>query len=90
LAQRVRHFRDGAAGLPFRLLASASAIQPLIVGDNAWALALAQQLRAQGLWVNAIRPPTVPSGTARLRITLTASHQPEDIDRLLEVLYDAG
>ncbi|MBI0508611.1 aminotransferase class I/II-fold pyridoxal phosphate-dependent enzyme, partial [Dickeya dianthicola] len=56
----------------------------------AWALALAQQLRAQGLWVNAIRPPTVPSGTARLRITLTASHQPEDIDRLLEVLYDAG
>ncbi|MCL6406465.1 8-amino-7-oxononanoate synthase [Dickeya dadantii] len=90
LAQLVRRFRDGAAGLPFRLLASASAIQPLIVGDNAWALALAQQLRTQGLWVNAIRPPTVPPGTARLRITLTASHQPEDIDRLLEVLYDAG
>ncbi|ANE76987.1 8-amino-7-oxononanoate synthase [Dickeya solani] len=90
LAQTVRRFRDGAAGLPFRLLASESAIQPLIVGDNAWALALAHQLRAQGLWVNAIRPPTVPPGTARLRITLTASHQPEDIDRLLEVLYDAG
>ncbi|RNM24600.1 8-amino-7-oxononanoate synthase [Dickeya undicola] len=90
LAQTVRRFRDGAAGLPFRLLASESAIQPLIIGDNAWALALAQQLRTQGLWVNAIRPPTVPPGTARLRITLTASHQPEDIDRLLEVLYDAG
>ncbi|RNM02962.1 8-amino-7-oxononanoate synthase [Dickeya undicola] len=90
LVQTVRRFRDGAAGLPFRLLASESAIQPLIIGDNAWALALAQQLRTQGLWVNAIRPPTVPPGTARLRITLTASHQPEDIDRLLEVLYDAG
>ncbi|WP_038908329.1 8-amino-7-oxononanoate synthase [Dickeya oryzae] len=90
LAQNVQRFRKGAAGLPFRLLASASAIQPLIVGDNAWSLSLSQQLRSAGLWVNAIRPPTVPPGTARLRITLTASHQPDDIDRLLEVLHDAG
>ncbi|WP_038904731.1 8-amino-7-oxononanoate synthase [Dickeya zeae] len=90
LAQNVQRFREGAAGLPFRLLASESAIQPLIVGDNAWSLALSQQLRSAGLWVNAIRPPTVPPGTARLRITLTASHQPDDIDRLLEVLHDAG
>ncbi|RTF43376.1 8-amino-7-oxononanoate synthase, partial [Serratia marcescens] len=42
------------------------------------------------LWVSAIRPPTVPPGGARLRITLTAAHQPQDIDRLLEVLHDVS
>ena len=66
---------------------SDSAIQPLIVGDNAHALHLAQRLRQQGCWVTAIRPPTVPVGTARLRLTLTAAHQASDIDRLLEALY---
>ncbi|MBS0899848.1 aminotransferase class I/II-fold pyridoxal phosphate-dependent enzyme, partial [Pantoea dispersa] len=75
---------------PWQLMASDSAIQPLIVGENHAALALAQRLAQAGCWVSAIRPPTVPPGTARLRITLTAAHHPEDIDALLEALYDAA
>ncbi|CNK33656.1 8-amino-7-oxononanoate synthase [Yersinia mollaretii] len=89
LQQRIAQFRRGAAELPLSLGASETAIQPLLVGDNAQTLALAEQLRAAGLWVTAIRPPTVPPGGARLRITLSAAHQPEDIDRLLEGLYGA-
>ncbi|CNK04683.1 8-amino-7-oxononanoate synthase [Yersinia mollaretii] len=89
LQQRIAQFRRGAADLPLSLGASETAIQPLLVGDNAQTVALAEQLRAAGLWVTAIRPPTVPPGGARLRITLSAAHQPEDIDRLLEGLYGA-
>jgi 8-amino-7-oxononanoate synthase len=74
-------------GLDFALTDSQSAIQPLIVGDNQQTLVLAEQLREQGCWVTAIRPPTVPAGTARLRLTLTAAHEPQDIDLLLEVLH---
>ena len=65
-------------------------VQPLIVGDNSRALQLAEKLRQQGCWVTAIRPPTVPAGTARLRLTLTAAHEMQDIDSLLEVLHDNG
>ncbi|WP_145536479.1 8-amino-7-oxononanoate synthase [Yersinia kristensenii] len=87
LQQRIAQFRRGAADLPLSLGASETAIQPLLVGDNQRTVALAEQLRAAGLWATAIRPPTVPPGGARLRITLSAAHQREDIDRLLEVLY---
>ncbi|SCB89018.1 8-amino-7-oxononanoate synthase [Kosakonia oryziphila] len=87
LAALIARFRHGAAQLPMTLADSESAIQPLIVGDNTRALHLAERLRQQGCWVTAIRPPTVPPGTARLRLTLTAAHQAEDIDRLLEALY---
>jgi 8-amino-7-oxononanoate synthase len=87
LAALIARFRHGAAQLPMTLADSESAIQPLIVGDNARALHLAERLRQQGCWVTAIRPPTVPPGTARLRLTLTAVHQAEDIDSLLEELY---
>ncbi|CFR24456.1 8-amino-7-oxononanoate synthase [Yersinia kristensenii] len=87
LQQRIAQFRRGAADLPLSLGASETAIQPLLVGDNQRTVALAEQLRTAGLWATAIRPPTVPPGGARLRITLSAAHQREDIDRLLEVLY---
>lgn len=87
LAALIARFRHGAAQLPMTLADSESAIQPLIVGDNARALRLAERLRQQGCWVTAIRPPTVPPGTARLRLTLTAAHQAEDVDSLLEALY---
>ena len=62
----LRVFRAGVQDLPFTLADSCSAIQPLIVGDNSRALQLAEKLRQQGCWVTAIRPPTVPAGTARL------------------------
>ncbi|RLM15914.1 8-amino-7-oxononanoate synthase [Gibbsiella quercinecans] len=87
LQAHIQRFRAGVAGMPLTLTDSQTAIQPLLVGDNQRALDLAQRLRAQGLWVSAIRPPTVPPGGARLRITLTAAHQPQDVDRLLEVLH---
>ncbi|WP_034913510.1 8-amino-7-oxononanoate synthase [Erwinia sp. 9145] len=89
LAENIALFKAGAAARGFKLTPSLTAIQPLIVGDEARALALADTLRAQGCWVTAIRPPTVPPGTARLRITLSAAHRPEEIQRLLEALNDA-
>ncbi|MEO5736984.1 MAG: 8-amino-7-oxononanoate synthase [Variovorax sp.] len=76
--------------LGWRLADSATAIQPLIVGDNAAALALSAALDAQGLWVPAIRPPTVPAGTARLRITLSAAHTPQDVQTLVDGLARAA
>ena len=75
-----------AAQLPWQLWASPTAIQPLIVGSNQAALDLMAALDREGLWVPAIRPPTVPAGTARLRISLSAAHTPEHIDQLLQAL----
>lgn len=86
LAGLIRRFRQGAAQLDLPLMESDSAIQPLLVGDAARALALSGQLRQQGLLIGAIRPPTVPAGTSRLRITLSAAHSEQQIDRLLDAL----
>ncbi|HEY3984425.1 8-amino-7-oxononanoate synthase [Cedecea sp.] len=88
LSANIQRFRQGAAQLSLRLADSGSAIQPLIVGENQRTLDLASRLRERGLWLTAIRPPTVPPGSARLRITLTAAHISHDIDALLEALYD--
>lgn len=82
----IRHFRAGVAHMTHILSSSDTAIQPVIIGDNLQAQRLAQHLRQQGIWLTAIRPPTVPPGTARLRITLSAAHQSEDINQLLEAL----
>jgi len=90
LQSNIRHFCQGVSSLPFQRLPSDSAIQPLIIGENQAALTMASRLREQGLWLTAIRPPTVPQGSARLRITLSAAHSHQDIDRLLEALYDAA
>ncbi|EPL9846189.1 8-amino-7-oxononanoate synthase [Klebsiella aerogenes] len=90
LTARIRQFRAGMGDVSLGLTDSRSAIQPLIIGDNARALALASSLREAGCWATAIRPPTVPAGGARLRLTLTAAHQAEDIARLLEVLHGHG
>ena len=70
------------------MLPSMTAIQPLMVGDNARALRLAERLCVRGIWLSAIRPPTVAAGKARLRITLTALHQAEHIEYLVEALHD--
>jgi 8-amino-7-oxononanoate synthase len=58
----------------------------MLCGDDAHAVAYAKALEAQGFWVSAIRPPTVPEGKARLRFTLSALHAPADIDALLDAL----
>ena len=89
-AEHICRFRQGLAALPFRSTDSQSAIQPVIVGENAQPLSLAQTLRDREMWVTAIRPPTVPPGTARLRLTLTAAHETEDIASLLEALHVAS
>ncbi len=82
----IRQLQEGLAGLPWQLLPSQTAIQPLIVGDNEAALALSRALWERGLWVAAIRPPTVPVGTARLRISLSAAHSQADVASLVDAL----
>lgn len=89
LAENLARFRRGAtrSGLPF--LNSATPIQGLKVGDPAVALALSEALAERGFHVRAIRAPTVPAGTERLRITLSARHRPADIDALIAAIVDA-
>ena len=86
LTALVSQFRRGAAELGLPLMASHSAIQPLLVGDAATAVEMSESLRQRGLLVGAIRPPTVPAHTSRLRITLSAAHSESQVDRLLEAL----
>jgi 8-amino-7-oxononanoate synthase len=99
LFANIRRFRSGAARLGLPGFASThppsadsspqsseTPIQPLLVGDAAAAVALSQALYARGFWVAAIRPPTVPAGTSRLRITLSAAHTAAQIDGLVEAL----
>ncbi len=86
LVALIRRFRAGARQLDLPLLESDTPIQPLLVGDAGKTLQMSAALREQGILVTAIRPPTVPEGTARLRITFSALHTDEHIDRLLDVL----
>jgi 8-amino-7-oxononanoate synthase len=86
LKQLIQRFRDGAEQLGLALMPSQSAIQPLQVGDAGRALELSDRLAEHGLWISAIRPPTVPAGSARLRITLSAAHSEAQIDYLLSAL----
>ncbi len=88
LQQLIAHFRRAAAQLNLPLAQSMSPIQPLIVGDDARAARLGAALFARGFWVGAIRAPTVPAGTARLRITLSAAHSVADLDALLEAIAE--
>jgi 8-amino-7-oxononanoate synthase len=69
---------------------SATPIQPLVIGANAEAVRLSQALLARGLLVPAIRTPTVPENTARLRITLSAAHSADDVAQLVEALHAIG
>jgi 8-amino-7-oxononanoate synthase len=76
----------GALNLPYTLLPSRTGIQALVIGDNATTLTIASNLLKQGYWVPAIRPPTVPAGTARLRISLSAAHTPAHIQGLIHAI----
>ncbi len=88
LQRLIAELRGGLRDLPWQLMPSATPIQPLVIGDNQAALRLSSGLRERGIWVAAIRPPTVPQGTARLRITLSAAHTEAEVARLLEALHD--
>lgn len=82
----IARFRQGAQQQGLQLMASFTAIQPIMIGDSQRAVAVSQALLEQGFLVSAIRPPTVPAGTARLRVTLSAGHQPQQVDALLDAL----
>ena len=82
----IARLKTGLAGLPWPLMPSDTPIQPLLIGGNAEALRLAEGLREQGILLPAIRPPTVPAGEARLRISLSAAHSLQDVDALAAAL----
>jgi len=86
LRELVRQLKARLQVRRWRLEPSDTAIQPLIIGANAEAVAVAEALARGGLLVPAIRPPTVPAGTARLRISLSAAHVPDDVERLAAAL----
>jgi 8-amino-7-oxononanoate synthase len=88
LQRLIAQLRSGLRDLHWKLMPSTTAIQPLLIGDNKATLDLSSALRERGIWVAAIRPPTVPQGTARLRITLSASHSMTDLTRLIEALHE--
>jgi 8-amino-7-oxononanoate synthase len=86
LRELIARFRTRAAALGIPLLPSMTPIQPVPVGDDGRVLAMAERLREAGHWVGAIRPPTVPRGTARLRIALSAAHSAAQVDALVDAL----
>ncbi len=86
LANLIRQFRQGAEQLGLQLMDSFTPIQPILIGDAGRALRLSQLLRERGVMVTAIRPPTVPVGSARLRVTLSAAHTEAQVQLLLNAL----
>jgi len=88
LTQLTARLRQELQSLHWKLLPSATPIQPLIIGENDKALEISEALREKGILVPAIRPPTVPQGRARLRISLSATHDMEDVARLAAALRD--
>ena len=90
LATLIRRFRDGAAQLGLQLMVSETPIQPIVMGEAARAIAISEALLQRGILVTAIRPPTVPTGSARLRVTLSAAHSEAQVDRLLDALGEVA
>ncbi|GLO46399.1 MULTISPECIES: 8-amino-7-oxononanoate synthase [Pseudomonas] len=88
LAALIRQFREGAQQIGLVLMDSPTPIQPIVIGDSAQALRLSRMLRERGLLVTAIRPPTVPAGSARLRVTLSAAHSEAQVQLLLNALAE--
>ena len=86
LQSNIEYFKQSSHDLGLALLPSSTAIQPILIGDSASATRISQALFDDGLNVVAIRPPTVPSGAARLRVALSAVHTRVQIDRLVESL----
>lgn len=89
LQHLIARFQAAASQLDIPLFESITPIQPVLIGDDEKVMQISEYLLDKGFWVGAIRPPTVPRGSARLRITLNAEHQETDIDRLLDSLAAA-
>ncbi|OAI10582.1 8-amino-7-oxononanoate synthase [Methylomonas lenta] len=86
LQHLISRFKAGAQQQGLQLMDSVTAIQPILIGDSQRAVDMSAALLAQGFWVSAIRPPTVPVGTARLRVTFSAEHEYHQVDALLDAL----
>lgn len=86
LARLLARFRREASAMGYTLMPSRTPIQPILVGDVKVAMAVSQALAGKGIWITAIRPPTVPEGEARLRVTFSAAHTEADLDQLLSAL----
>lgn len=86
----IQRFRAGVGNIGLELMQSTTPIQPIVIGDSDRAMRFSQLLRDRGILVTAIRPPTVPAGSARLRVTLSAEHSVEQLDVLLEALADCN
>jgi len=84
----IARFRQGAAEIGLTLMDSPTPIQPILIGSSERALKLSAALRERGILVGAIRPPTVPAGSARLRVTFSASHSEAQVERLLDILAE--
>ncbi|WP_392384962.1 8-amino-7-oxononanoate synthase [Marinomonas primoryensis] len=86
LSGHIAYFRQRMQSLSVTLMASETAIQPILMGDSKTALQISERLKSLGVWCTAIRPPTVPVGSARLRITLSAAHSDADLVLLCDSL----
>lgn len=87
LYNNIQYWQKNLQLKKWQLMPSSTAIQPIVIGSNADALKVAQLLDHQNIWVPAIRPPTVAEGTARLRVTLSATHTESQINQLIEALH---
>lgn len=88
LTSLIQRFRANAESIGLEVCHSQSPIQPVLIGDDKMAVEYSKKLEDAGFWVSAIRPPTVPEGSARLRVTLTAGHSLQQVDSLCEALGD--
>jgi 8-amino-7-oxononanoate synthase len=89
LRDLIAYFKENLSLKKWQLMPSDTAIQPIVVGSNEAALGLSDYLLARGVLVPAIRPPTVPKNTARLRISLSAAHTLDDVKLLIQHLHEA-
>jgi 8-amino-7-oxononanoate synthase len=89
LSELIHYFQLLSAQFDIPLMPSNTAIQPVLIGLSDVAINISNRLKKQGIWTTAMRPPTVPNNTARLRVTLTANHQKQDIEALVKQIKQA-
>ena len=82
--------REGLISLGFNTLESETQIMPIMIGSPSDAVNMAKELFDKGLFIQAIRPPTVPNGSSRLRLTIMATHEKQDLEQALDILKTAG